>query len=181
MLKSLPEAVWDSEMSVATEDMWFFLATCFSTQLSSSESLHGLPLCGQPVVTPGFIHFIIIALIVCWSRSRNITNRLVSRGTYFEGATFKPIEFFSMTHTTTIVLLHSSSFKTWFTCCSGHLCTTSRLHVVTNDCMILLSNASVVLSTCGCRSLCAQPNSSWLRIQSPHYLVLTRRSCSALH
>jgi hypothetical protein len=46
VLKLLPEAVWNSVVSVATEARRFLLAMCFSSQRSRSVSLCGLPLHG---------------------------------------------------------------------------------------------------------------------------------------
>jgi hypothetical protein len=54
------------EMSVSTEDMIF---TCFSTRLSHSVSLCGLPLCGWVVVASRRFHFTISALTVDRSSS----------------------------------------------------------------------------------------------------------------
>ena len=64
VLTFLPEAVWNSVVSVATENRPFLRVTCFSTWQSHSVSLCGLPLCGWAVVTPRRFHFTITALTV---------------------------------------------------------------------------------------------------------------------
>ena len=46
VLTMLPEEVWKSVVSVATEDRWFLHARRFSTWQCHSVSLCGLPLCG---------------------------------------------------------------------------------------------------------------------------------------
>ena len=51
-----------SELTVATEDRLFLLATCLSTRWSRSVSLRGLPLCGWAVVAPRCFHVTIMAL-----------------------------------------------------------------------------------------------------------------------
>jgi hypothetical protein len=72
VLTLLPEKVWNSVVSVATENRRFIFATCFSTRRSHSVSLCGLPLCGWVGVAPRHFHFIITALTVdrdCSSRA----------------------------------------------------------------------------------------------------------------
>ena len=60
----LPEVVWNSVLSVATEDRLFVCATRFSTRPFCSVSLCGLPLCDEAVVAPRRFHFTITALTV---------------------------------------------------------------------------------------------------------------------
>jgi hypothetical protein len=64
VLKLLPEAVWNSVVSVATENRRFLHITCFSTWGSRSVSLCGLPLRGWAVVAPRCFHLTITALTV---------------------------------------------------------------------------------------------------------------------
>jgi hypothetical protein len=64
VLTSLPEAVWNSVLSVATEDRRFLCSMRFRTRWSRSVSLGGLPLCGWAVVAPRCFHFTITALTV---------------------------------------------------------------------------------------------------------------------
>jgi hypothetical protein len=63
-LTLLPEAVWNSVVSVSSEDRRLLRAMCFSPRRSLSVSLCGLPLCGWAVVTPRLFHFTITALTV---------------------------------------------------------------------------------------------------------------------
>ena len=62
VLTLLPEAVWNSVVSVTTEDRPFLEATCFSTWRYHSVSLCGLPLRCWDVVVPRRCHFTITAL-----------------------------------------------------------------------------------------------------------------------
>jgi hypothetical protein len=64
VLTLLPEAVWNSVLSVSNEDRSFLGATLISTRRSHSVSLCGLPLCGWAVVAPRHFHFTITALAV---------------------------------------------------------------------------------------------------------------------
>jgi hypothetical protein len=64
VLTSLPEAVWNSVGSVATEDSRFLRPTHFSTRQFRSVSLCGLPLCSWDVVAPRHLDFTITALTV---------------------------------------------------------------------------------------------------------------------
>ena len=64
VLSLLPEAVWNSVVSVATENRRFLCTTRFGTQWSCSVSLCGLQLHGWAVVAPRHFHFTITALIV---------------------------------------------------------------------------------------------------------------------
>jgi hypothetical protein len=64
VLTLLPEAVWNSGVSVAMENRQFLCATHFSTQWSHSVSLCVLPPCGWAVVSPRCFHFTITALTV---------------------------------------------------------------------------------------------------------------------
>ena len=57
VLTLLPDAVWNSTVSVATENGQFLHATWFSTRRYRSVSLCGLPLCGGAVVAPRHFHF----------------------------------------------------------------------------------------------------------------------------
>jgi hypothetical protein len=57
VLTLLPEAVWNSVVSVATKDRWFLRDMYFSTRRSHSVSLCGLPLCGWAGVAPRRFHF----------------------------------------------------------------------------------------------------------------------------
>ena len=61
-LTLLPEAVWNSVVSVATEDRRFVCATCFSTQRSHSVSLCGQRRRGWAIVAPSRFHFTITTL-----------------------------------------------------------------------------------------------------------------------
>jgi hypothetical protein len=69
VLTLLPEAVWNSVVSVAYKDRRFLRATHFSTQRSHSVSLCGLPLHRWAVVAPRHFHFTITALTVDWGSS----------------------------------------------------------------------------------------------------------------
>ena len=60
----LTESVWNSVVSVATDDRLFFHTMRFSTQWSRSVSLCGRPLRGWTVVSPKRFHFTIIAFTV---------------------------------------------------------------------------------------------------------------------
>ena len=60
----LPEAVWNSVVSVEIEDRLFVRATYFSIRRSHSVSLCGLPLRGWDIVAPKRFHFTITALTV---------------------------------------------------------------------------------------------------------------------
>ena len=84
VLTLLPEAVWNSVGSVATEDC---------TLLSRSVSLFGLPLCSWAVVAPIGFHFTITALTV--DQGRNLTNWFVGKVASYDGATLKVTEVFS--------------------------------------------------------------------------------------
>ena len=64
VLKLIPEAVWNSVVSVATDDRRFLRSTCLSTWQSCSVSLSELPLRGWAVVAPRCFHFTITALTV---------------------------------------------------------------------------------------------------------------------
>ena len=72
VLTWLPEAVWNTVVSVATEDRQFLHATCFSTQRSRSVNLCGLPLRGWAVVAPSHFHLTITALTVDWGSSSRV-------------------------------------------------------------------------------------------------------------
>ena len=65
VLTLLPEAVWNSVVSVATEDRQFI----YELMRSRSVSLCGIPLCGWAVVAPRHFHFIITTLTVDWGSS----------------------------------------------------------------------------------------------------------------
>ena len=65
VLTLLSEAVWNSVVSVATEDRWFLHITRFSTQVLWAC----LPLCGWAIVAPRRFHFTITALTVDRSSS----------------------------------------------------------------------------------------------------------------
>ena len=69
VLMLFPQAVWNSVVSVATEDRLFLRTTHFSIRRSRSVSLCGLPLRGWAVVAPRHIHFTITALTVYWCHS----------------------------------------------------------------------------------------------------------------
>ena len=62
VLTLLPESVWNSIVSVATDDRLFFHATCFSTRQTHSVSLCGLPLRWWGIVAPRRFRFTITAL-----------------------------------------------------------------------------------------------------------------------
>jgi hypothetical protein len=64
VLMLLPEADWNSVVSVATEGRLFLHATCFSTRRIRSASLCGLPLWGWAVAAPKRFHFTITVLRV---------------------------------------------------------------------------------------------------------------------
>jgi hypothetical protein len=88
----LPEAVWNSGVSVATEDRPFLLAALFSTRQSHSVSLCGLSLCGRAVVAPRRFHFTITALTVDQGSSSRAD---IWRADSYDGATLKVTELFS--------------------------------------------------------------------------------------
>jgi hypothetical protein len=66
-LTLLPETVWNSVVSVATEDRLFLCASALSGPVLS---LCGLPLCGWAVVAPRWFLFTITALAVDRGSSR---------------------------------------------------------------------------------------------------------------
>jgi hypothetical protein len=64
VLTLLPDAVWNSVVSVVTNDRWFLHTKRFSTRRSHSVSLCGLPLRGWAIVAPRCFHFTITVLTV---------------------------------------------------------------------------------------------------------------------
>jgi hypothetical protein len=80
------QAVWNSVVSVATEDRLFLRTTRFSTL---SVCLCGLPLRCWAAVAPGHFHFKITA-----QQGRNL-NWLVGKVASYDGATLKVNELFS--------------------------------------------------------------------------------------
>ena len=88
VLALLPEAVWNSVVSVATRGQTSFMR--YSTRRSCSVSLCGLPLFSWAFVAPRHFHFTIPALTV----DRG-TNWLVGKVAFYDIATLKVTELFS--------------------------------------------------------------------------------------
>ena len=72
-------AVWNSVVSVATEDRLFLHTLCASPLRSRSVSLCGLPLHGWAVVAPRCFHFTITALTVDRGRAAIWWTELLER------------------------------------------------------------------------------------------------------
>jgi hypothetical protein len=100
VLTLLPDAVWNSAESVATEDRPFFLTTRFSTRRPCSVSLCGLPLRGWAVVAPRCFHFTITALTAL-----TITARTVGKVASYDSAMLNDTKLFSAGHSTANVCL----------------------------------------------------------------------------
>ena len=96
----LPEAVWNSVMSVATDDRPFYHAMRFGTRLSHSVNLCGLLRRGWAVVAPRCFHFTITAPTVDQGSSSKaeIWQWLVGKVASYDAATLKVIELFSVAH-----------------------------------------------------------------------------------
>ena len=75
----LPEAVWNSVVSVATEDRQFLYNTRCSTWRFCSVSLCGLPIRGWAVVAPRHFHFTTTAQLSSSSRAKIWWNDLLER------------------------------------------------------------------------------------------------------
>ena len=91
MLTLLPEAVWNSVVSVATKNRQFLRAIRLGW--SHFLSLCDLPLRGWAVVAPRHVHFTITALTVDWGSSSRA--EIVGNVPSYDGAMLKVTDLFS--------------------------------------------------------------------------------------